>query len=145
MIKLRKITSLLLVFCFIFVAFSSLGLDIGRGYRAEAAEWTLFGVNMGGMKSMHSVFGYIMLGLAALHGIINIKPIINYIKRNKEGWIPSKAAAASASLSAIILALALAAGNARHGERMAHFSETRADNAITYYDLKENNNRPSQY
>lgn len=138
----RKITSLLLIFSFIFVTFSSIGLEVSpHGKDAFEAGWTFLGVNMGGIKHLHSVFGYLLLGLVILHMALNIKPIISYLKKSNTNNLPSlQAVWVTVLCSVLFVVIILSGGN--DAEKIKKYREMNTTE-LTYYQNTLNDNRPS--
>ncbi len=80
-IKLRGITSLLLMTSFIIESITGIGLYLAPSGRiANTTNWTFIGINKFKLENLHTIWGFIMIGLITLHLILNYKLFINEIK-----------------------------------------------------------------
>ncbi len=83
-VKLRGITSTLLIIIFIVVLFTGIGLTFAPSGRiARETSWAFLGFSKFKLLRLHTVTGYIMAGLVVFHLILNYKMFLAEIKALK--------------------------------------------------------------
>ena len=79
--KLRPFVSLFTALSFIHLIISSVILYIAPpGRFANYTNWKLFGITKSGWEAQHTIIGFLFIGFAVIHLILNWKPFINYIR-----------------------------------------------------------------
>ena len=79
--KLRPFVSLFTALSFIHLIFTSVVLYIvPPGRFANYANWKLLGITKGGWEAQHTIMGFLFIGFAVIHLILNWKVFINYIR-----------------------------------------------------------------
>ncbi len=80
-VKVRGITSLVLLVLFVIVMFTGIGLFVApRGYIARQMGWTFFGMSKEALEVWHDYCGFAMGAVVVLHFILNYKLFVNEIK-----------------------------------------------------------------
>ncbi len=80
-LKARAITSSLLIFLIIVVTFSGIGLHLAPAGRiARDFEWNFLGIDKEMLENLHTVSGFAMSIVVALHLVLNYKMYINEVK-----------------------------------------------------------------
>ncbi|RKX82244.1 MAG: hypothetical protein DRP57_10285 [Spirochaetes bacterium] len=79
--KLRPFVSLFTALSFIHLIITSVILYIAPpGRFANYANWKIFGITKSGWEAQHTIIGFLFIGFAVIHLILNWKPFINYIR-----------------------------------------------------------------
>ena len=81
LVKLRAIVSLSLVVLFAVVIISGIGLDLAPpGRIAREIGWNFLGFSKSSLRTIHSLAGYLITGLVAVHLLLNHKTLVGEIK-----------------------------------------------------------------
>lgn len=102
--NIRKISTLLLTFSFIYLIVSLIGMEISHVQR-ELGNTGFLGQYANIFKEIHMILGYFFLILLIFHTAINYKSILSHIKKAHSSFRPSKAAVATTLISSLIFAL----------------------------------------
>ncbi len=80
-VKIRGLISLSLVIVFIIESFTGVGLYFApSGKVARETSWTFAGFDRPKLENMHTLWGFVMIGLISVHFVLNYKMLINEIK-----------------------------------------------------------------
>lgn len=117
---IRKISTLMLTFCFIYLIISLLGLELSHVQR-DLKNTGLLGQYAYIFKEVHIILGYFFMILLTFHTVINYKSIILHIKKTRDSLQPSKSAIAvtliSTALFAVITIVAINSEDARSSKK----------------------------
>ena len=70
--KMRGIISLLLMIVFFIVSLTGIGLHLApTGRVARLAGWSFLGISKDTLTKIHTITGYIMIGLVIVHIMLN--------------------------------------------------------------------------
>lgn len=93
----RKTISLLTFFAFITIILSSIALYVLPGRDAQPAQLLLFGIHKMTWKNIHITGGFLFLGVALWHTVLNFKPILTYMgktaRSGRRSFVPLLTAA----------------------------------------------------
>ena len=79
--KIRGIVSSLLIIVFLLVAFTGIGLYLSPSGRiARESSWSFMGLSKWQLENMHTVSGFFMMLIVALHLLLNYKMLLAEIK-----------------------------------------------------------------
>lgn len=102
--NIRKISTLLLTFSFIYLIISLIGMEISHAQR-ELENSGFLGQYAYIFKEIHMILGYFFLILLIFHTAINYKSILSHLKKAHASFRPSKAAVATTLISSVIFAI----------------------------------------
>ena len=77
---MRAILSSLLIIVFVVVAFTGIGLYFAP---ADPVGWSFFGLKKMQLEKLHTVSGFVMIGLIIVHLSLNFKMFIGELKSLK--------------------------------------------------------------
>ncbi|AEC51475.1 hypothetical protein PNA2_0558 [Pyrococcus sp. NA2] len=78
---LRGIIDLLLLVVFIVIGITGIGLYLAPSGRiAESIGWTFLGFDKDTLTEVHTYFGFVMIGLVALHLLIGFKSMVTMLR-----------------------------------------------------------------
>ncbi len=81
LVKIRAVTSTLLLVISVVVTFTGVGLFLAPSGRiARETGWTFFGFEKIQLEKLHTLTGFIMVGLIVFHFIINYSMYANEMK-----------------------------------------------------------------
>ncbi len=81
LVKIRAVLSSLLVIVFIIVVFTGIGLYFAPSGRvAKEISWSFLGFNKWQLENLHTVSGFLMLGIVLTHLSINYKMFLGELK-----------------------------------------------------------------
>ncbi|ASJ00589.1 DUF4405 domain-containing protein [Thermococcus gorgonarius] len=78
---LRGIIDFLLLITFVVIGVTGIGLYLAPSGRiAESIGWTFLGLDKETLTAIHTYFGFVMIGLVALHLIIGFKSMVTMLR-----------------------------------------------------------------
>jgi hypothetical protein len=106
----RAFASLVITVAFLVIALTGIGLYVSPpGRIANWSGWTLMGLTKANWQSVHMVFGFVFIAMAAWHLFFNWRALMTYLRSRMHAGFsrPRELAAAMAgSLALVVLTLA---------------------------------------